>query len=111
MEYLKTLLLFMIIFIIYTVKSQEIYIIENKNTTICSIKPNNELNTNIYIDYTPIKIKVDYTYFNTKLIKKENLSILKSLINETIFEFRKFLKVKHHIEKNLKEKINNIKDN
>jgi len=111
MEYLKTLFLFMIFFIIHMIKSQEICIIENKDTTICSIRPNNELNTNTHLDYTPIKTKVDYTYFNTKLIKEENLAILKSLINETVFEFRKFLKVKHHIEKNLKEEISNIKDN
>ena len=110
MGYLKRFLSVMIFFMIHMIKSQEVCLIENENTKICSIKPNNELNTNIDTDFTKIRIKVEYTYFNTEKISEEKLSKLKSLINETIFEFRKFLKVKHHIYKNMKEEISNIKD-
>ena len=110
MIYVKSSLLVFICFLINISKNQEVCIATPNEATICSIKPQNELSSYTNIDFTPIKIKVEYTYFDTTLISEENLSKLKSLINEVISEFRKFLKVRHYIEKNLKEEINNIKD-
>ena len=46
--------------------------------------------------YTPIKIKVDYTYLNSqKLLSDDNLSKLQTVLAETITAFSTLLQVKH----------------
>lgn len=111
MVYLRTSILVLICILLNMTKNQEVCITEQNDIAICSIKTKSESNTNTDKDYIPIRIKVEYSYFDTNLIDEENLLNLKSLINETVFEFRKFLKVRHQIEKNLKEEINTIKVN
>ena len=48
------------------------------------------------IDYSPIKIGVDYASFSKPdLMSNDSYNKIKSLIEETISEFQKFLKVQH----------------
>ena len=116
MEVFKTnlFLVFLIIlfFKIHKAEDQDDCITDSDNITICSIEKGKEINQNLNINYSPIKIKVDYTYSNQpESMQKETFLKLKSLIDETALEFQKFLKVRHIIEKDLKEEINFIKGN
>ena len=56
----------------------------------------NENKRRLAIDYTPIKIGVDYSSFSQpSSMSAENFEKLKSLIESTTSEFQKFLKVQH----------------